>query len=147
MSLLYPHFTHTHLSILSILSYLHCSIARGCSPWRPAASEDNAEYYTRPPGIVSLLLLTVTFIQAMALHKHTQGRFNNQTLHRVYRIMVMATCVVMWWKCEILCLERDLNLDLWHSSQCANNTPCRLPDVTTIPKHIRLCNSLPQRSV
>ena len=31
--------------------------------------------------------------------------------------------------------------------QCATITPCRLPDVTTIPTPACLCNSLPQRSV
>ena len=29
------------------------------------ASEVSADYYTRPPGVVSLLMLTVTYIQAM----------------------------------------------------------------------------------
>ena len=30
----------------------------------------------------------------MALHVHTQGRFNNHTEHSLYRIMVMATSVM-----------------------------------------------------
>ena len=38
-----------------------------------------ADYYTRPPGIVSLVMLTITYIQAMAIHIHRQGRFNNHT--------------------------------------------------------------------
>ena len=37
-------------------------------------------YYTHPPRIVSLLMLAITYIQAMALHVHTQGRFNNHTV-------------------------------------------------------------------
>ena len=39
----------------------------------------SADYYTRPPGIVSLLLLTITYTQAMALQIHTQGHqpYNN----------------------------------------------------------------------
>ena len=43
------------------------------------ASEVSADYYTRPPGIVSLLILTITFIQAMALHIH---------IHRVGSITI-----------------------------------------------------------
>ena len=30
----------------------------------------------------------------MAIHTHTQGRFNNHTVHSLYRIMVMATIVM-----------------------------------------------------
>ena len=30
------------------------------------ASEVSADYYTRPPGIVSLITLTITYMQAMA---------------------------------------------------------------------------------
>ena len=47
----------------------------------------------------------------------------------------------VWWKWEILCLERELNPHLWHSG------PHRLPDVTTIPTPTCLCSSLPERSV
>ena len=39
-------------------------------------------------GIVSLLMLKLTYIHAMALHVHTQGRFNN-----IYTILVMVTSV------------------------------------------------------
>ena len=64
------------------------------------ASEVSADYYTRPPGIVSLVMLTITYIQAMALHIHTQGRFNNHTVHSLYRIMVMTTSVIGVMKME-----------------------------------------------
>ena len=57
-------------------------------------SEVNADYYTHHPGIVSLFMLIITYIQAMALHIHTQGRFNNHTVYSFYRIMVMSTSVV-----------------------------------------------------
>ena len=47
------------------------------------------------PGIGSLLMLTITYIQAMALHiQHTQGRFNNHTAGSLYRIMVTTTSVM-----------------------------------------------------
>ena len=57
------------------------------------ASEVSADYYAHPPGSVSLLMLTTTHIQAMALilHIHTQCRFNNHTALSSYRIMVTAT--------------------------------------------------------
>ena len=40
------------------------------------SSEVNAHYYTHPLGIISLLILTITYMQAM-----TYGRFNNHTAH------------------------------------------------------------------
>ena len=43
------------------------------------ASEFSADYYTDLPEMVSLLLLTITYIQAVALDTHTQDRFNNHT--------------------------------------------------------------------
>ena len=57
----------------------------------PTCLEVSANYYTRPPGIVSLLILTITYIQSMVLHIHTQGRFNDHTACSLYRIMVTAT--------------------------------------------------------
>ena len=57
------------------------------------ASEISGDYYSHPPGIVSLLMLTSTYIQAMTLRIHTQGRINNHTAHGLYRIMVTATSV------------------------------------------------------
>ena len=32
------------------------------------ASKVSADYETRPPGIVNLLMLTIAYIQAMAIH-------------------------------------------------------------------------------
>ena len=55
-------------------------------------SEVTADYYTRPPGIVSLLMLTITYTQA-ALHIHTLGRLINYTACSLYMIMLMATSV------------------------------------------------------
>ena len=61
----------------------------------------SADYYIHPPGIISLLMLTITYIQATPLHvHHTQGRFNNHSAHSLYRIMVMATSVMDVMKME-----------------------------------------------
>ena len=58
------------------------------------ASEVSADYYTLPLGIVSLSMLAITYIQTMALHIHTQGRFNNHTERSLYRMTLMATSVL-----------------------------------------------------
>ena len=68
------------------------------------ASEVSAEYYTHPPWIVSLLMLTITYMHAMALHKHTQGRLNNHA-----GSWSLQPVSWVWWKWEILCLELDSN--------------------------------------
>ena len=39
-------------------------------------------------------MLTIAYIQAIALHIHIKGRFNNHTVHGLYRIMVMANSVM-----------------------------------------------------
>ena len=52
------------------------------------ASEINVDYYIHLPGIVSLLMLIITYIQAMALYIHIH------TAHSLYKIMDMATSVV-----------------------------------------------------
>ena len=70
------HYIHTHLCVWLL------------------ASEVSADYYTCTPGIVSLLLLTITYMLAMALHLHTQGRFNNHTVYSLYRTLVTTTSVV-----------------------------------------------------
>ena len=48
----------------------------------------SADYYTRPLEFKSVN--AYNYIQARALHIHTQGMFNNHTAHSLYRIMVMA---------------------------------------------------------
>ena len=58
------------------------------------ALEVNADDYTRPPIIVSLAMLAKTYIQAMALHIHTQSRFNDHTACNLYRILVREA--VLW---------------------------------------------------
>ena len=61
---------------------------------RLLASEVNADYYTHPLGIVSLLMVTIPYIHYI----HMQGRFNNHTVVSFYRIMVTATNVVVVMK-------------------------------------------------
>ena len=112
------------------------------------ALEVSADYYTRPPGIVILLKLTITYIQKMALHIHIQGRFNNHTVHSVYRIMIMATSVMGVMKMENIVPRVGLkptSLAFWAS--VLSFQTCRLPDLTTMHMSSCLCGSLPQRSV
>ena len=56
------------------------------------AWEVSADYYTRLPGIVCLLTLIIIYIQAVT--SHTQGRFNDHTEHRLYRLVVTLIRVV-----------------------------------------------------
>ena len=58
------------------------------------ASEVRADHYTWSPRIVSLSMLTITYIQVMALFIHAQGRFYDHAAHSLQRIMVAATNVV-----------------------------------------------------
>ena len=85
-------------------------------------SEVSANYYTRPSGIVSLFN-AYNYIQAMALHIDTQGRFNNHITLSLYSILVTAAVSWVWSKWEILCLERESNPHLSHSrSVCYHYT-------------------------
>ena len=60
--------------------------------------EFSADYYTRPAGIISLLMLTITYRQSLYIYIYiyinTQVRFNNHATRSLYRIMVMATSVM-----------------------------------------------------
>ena len=86
------HYTHLHLS-MQFLALEVCS-----------------DYYIHPPGMVSPLIRTITCLQAMALHIHTHGRFNNDTAPTSV-IGETKLGPVSWvrqnW--EILCLERESN--------------------------------------
>ena len=70
---------------------------------------------------------------------------------QLWHIYNMQTFIVywVWWKEEILCLERKLKPHFWPSRTVCYHyiTPCRLRDVTTIPMSTCLCSSLHQRSV
>ena len=68
-----------HVGSLMSPLYLHPPV------YVVSASEVSAAYYTHSAGIVGLLMLTIT---------HIQGRFNNHTVHSLYRIMVTVTSVV-----------------------------------------------------
>ena len=60
-SLAFPRYTHAYMSMQLLASEV-------------SAGQVSADYYTRPIGIVSHLILTITYIQAMALHiKHIVG--------------------------------------------------------------------------
>ena len=57
--------------------------------------EVSVDYYSCPPRIVSLLMLTIIYIQSIAfnIHRPTQGGFNSHTVHSLYRITIMTTSV------------------------------------------------------
>ena len=44
-------------------------------------AEVNADYYPCPLRMVSLLILTITYVKAMTLHVHKQGRFTDHTIN------------------------------------------------------------------
>ena len=50
--------------------------------------------YTHSPGILNLVMLRITHIQAVTIHMHTQGRFNNHTARSLHSIMITAASVV-----------------------------------------------------
>ena len=76
-----------------------------------------------PPGIISLVMLTIAYIQAMALH-----RFNDHSVISLYRIMVMATSVVSEMKMGNIVPRAGLKCHISGiPGQCATIRPCRLP--------------------
>ena len=84
----------------------------------------------------------------MALHTHTQGRFNNHIAHNLNSIMVTATSVVGVMKMgnitPIAGLE-PISVSFQASVLPLHNVG--FPDVTTIPTPTCVCSSLPQRSL
>ena len=60
------------------------------------ASEVSVDCYTRPPGIVSLLMFTFTYILTGndLIYIHTRGKFNNHTACCLFGIMVTTTSVM-----------------------------------------------------
>ena len=76
-------------------------------------------------------------MQAMALHIHTQDRFNNHTAHSLFRIMVTATTVTAGLEPTSQTFQASV-LPLQHAG---------FPDVTAKSISTCLCSSLPQRSV
>ena len=71
-----------------------------------------ADYYTHPPGIVSLLMLTITYIPPMTLHFHIQGKFNDHTECSLYRIHGHSTSVMAVMKMGNIVPKVA---HLWHS--------------------------------
>ena len=86
------------------------------------ASKVSADYYTRPPAIVSILMLTISYIQAMTLYIHRVGSTTIQCIACTGSWSWQPVSWV-WRKWLILCLERNFNPHLWHSG---------LPDITTV---------------
>ena len=98
------------------------------------ASEVSADSYTHPPGNVSLLMLTISYIQAISSHMHTQGRFNSHTPHNLYRVMVMATSIMgVMKRRNIVPRERIEMTSLAFQASVLIITPWRLLDVHTLP--------------
>ena len=100
--------------------------------------------YTCLTVIINLLMLTITYTQAMVSHKHTQGRFNEHTVHSLYRILVTAPVLWLWRKWGNIVPRarlRSTSLVFWASFLPL--TPCRFPDVITIPTPVCLCSCLP----
>ena len=98
--------------------------------------------------IASLLMLTTTYTQAMALHIHTQGKFLNHTACSLYRIMVMAISVVGVMKIGNIMPRAGLkptSLELRVSVLSLHQEG--FPNVTAIPMPTCLQSSLSQRSV
>ena len=89
---------------------------------------------------IPLELLTITYIQVMALHIQTQGRFNNYTAHSVYRIMVKTTGVMGAMQMGNIVPRVGIEPTplAFHASVLPCSIPCRLPDVTTIYLSMRL---------
>ena len=86
------------------------------------------------PGIVSLLRLTITCIQAVTSHTYRQGRFDKHTMDNLYRIMVMETSVVGMMKMGNIVHRAGIKptyLASWASVLIT--TPPRLPDVKFVP--------------
>ena len=70
----------------------------------------SADYYSHPPRIVSLLILTITYMRAInslyiyiytgyiyilyIAYIYTQGEFNSHTTHSLFRILVTEASVV-----------------------------------------------------
>ena len=90
-------------------------------------------------------MLTIAHIQAMDLHIHTQGRFNNGTAHSLYRIMVMATSVVGVMNMgNIASRARTEPTPLILCASVLTSILHRLPGVTTLTTPTWLCGSLPE---
>ena len=105
-----------------------------------------------PPRIESLLMLTITYMQAMALHITNIYTYTGQ-VQQPY-----STYLVQDHGHGNQCCGCDKN-GKYHAQirtrthipdipgQCTTITPHKLPDVTTIPMPTCLCGSLLQRSV
>ena len=109
-------------------------------------SEVSAEYYTRPPGILSLLMLTITSRQSPYIYIY---KVSSTTIQHIY-----CTGSLSWhqshgmMKMENVVSRAGIKPPISDIlGQCSIITPLRLPDVITISTPTCLCSALPQRSV
>ena len=98
--------TITPHRLLDVIT-LHTHLSMWFLAW-----EVSVDYYPCLPGTISLLILTITYIQAMVLH-----RVGSTTIQRIACTGSWSQQPVswVWWKWKILCLEQDSNAHLWHS--------------------------------
>ena len=114
-----------------------------------------------PFGIESLLMLAITYMQALTMHIYictyihrTQGWFKNHTDHRLYKIMVWANSLMRWGGgvrlMKVGNIARTMGIEptslaFWLSVLTIIQR--RLSDITTLPMPTGLCASLPERPV
>ena len=95
---------------------------------------------------MDLLILTLTYIQAMTVHIYTKGRFSHNTAHSLYRILVRATSVAGVMKMRYIVPRvgiKPTSLTFW--TIVLTFIPPKLPDAIALCTYI--CGSLPERSM
>ena len=109
------------------------------------ASEVGANYYTNPPAIVSLLILSITYIQAATLH--TQGRLNNHAACSLYtNDPGYGTCVMGVMTIRNIVPRVGIK-STFLAFRTSVLTITTLPDETTVPMPTCVCSCLPERSM
>ena len=85
------------------------------------AWEVSADYNTCFPRIVSLLMLTITYLRAIVLHIHTIRRVGSTTIQRIAcrGSWPWNQCHDWWWKWKILSGNQTHIFCI--SGQCANH--------------------------
>ena len=95
--------------------------------------ERSVQPTSRPPGLVSLLMLIITYIQAMTLHLHTQDRLNNYPSCGLHRIIVIATSGMGVMKMANIVPRVGIEpISLTFRANMPTVTPPRLPDLSTL---------------
>ena len=94
-----------------------------------ARRRSKADYYTDRDGI-GIFMLTITYMQAMTVHIHTQGRFNNHIVYILYKMPVLANSVMGVMKMGNIAPRMEIepiSLAFW--SCLLTIIPNRFPDV------------------